>query len=290
MDGLSPETRDLLDRAEGGDELPAARKQVLGNRIAGALGLAAPLASTHASTASLGKHGWLRGSSSWRFWPHVLGAIGIASVVSTVAVVVVGSSHRATLPGPTLPPTAFVTAPVMPENPTVVDPPSASPSAIAAPLAVPPATPTGVVPVVSAQAAAFPRRPRSALPAPPLAAAPSVVAPSVVAPSAVAPSVVAPSVVAPSVVALAASSDLAAEAHVLAEVQTALGAGRAAEALTLLNDYDARFPKGTLAPEGGALRVRALCASGRTDEARAQAQRLRARFPSVVAGSPCDSP
>ncbi len=80
---------------------------------------------------------------------------------------------------------------------------------------------------------------------------------------------------------------LAAEARLLGAVQSALDSGDGARALALLDEHDGRFPAGVLNPESGALRVQALCAAGRVEEARAAAARLRAspaaarRFPSA---------
>lgn len=277
MDGLSPETRDLLARAEGGDELPKARRLALRRRIAGALGVAVPLASARTSSAPIGKHGWLRGSSSWGW--QLLGAVGIVGAVSA-AVAVARFAHRAPAAGPAIQTAPAVVAPALQEEPVRVE-------RVEAPSDV------GLVarafPVVSAAppvaSAAPPIISRAIVPLEPAAPSRSArrapIAPSEPAPSApMAAPAPAPSV----------GSDLAAEAHLLAKAQAALGAGRGTDALTLLNEHDARFPNGTLAPESGALRVRALCVSGRMDEARAQTERLRARFPSAVPASPCGAP
>jgi hypothetical protein len=52
-----------------------------------------------------------------------------------------------------------------------------------------------------------------------------------------------------------------------------------ARALAVLDEYDSAFPAGELVGEAGALRVFALCALGRSDEARRVAQRVRASTP-----------
>ena len=254
MDGLSPETRALLARAEGGEELSAARRLALRGRIAGALGVAAPLAAARMSAAAPGKYTWLKGAWLWAGSVRALGAVGFASLVSAAAVAAgLGLAHRAPAPLAAVQAEAFVVA-ASPPAESIAAPPAES---IAAPLSNP----------------GRPSTSRRA-PLPRLASAP---------PSALrAPS---------SPPAASAEPDLAVEAHILAKAQAALSAGNAADALTLLDDHDARFPGGELAPESGALRVTALCASGRTDEARVQAQRVHARFPSALpraSGSPCD--
>jgi hypothetical protein len=91
-----------------------------------------------------------------------------------------------------------------------------------------------------------------------------------------------------------ASLGLEGEARVLAHAQAELAAGNSREALVLLTEHDQLFPAGALAPESGALRLEALCASGLVQEARTAAIGLKERFPSALAfarpQSPCVEP
>jgi hypothetical protein len=76
---------------------------------------------------------------------------------------------------------------------------------------------------------------------------------------------------------------LKAEAALIGEAQRALGAGRAAEALERLAQYDQRFPGGALRGEADATRVFALCQSGRLREGEAMKQAFLRRYPASPA-------
>jgi hypothetical protein len=76
---------------------------------------------------------------------------------------------------------------------------------------------------------------------------------------------------------------LKAEAALIGEAQRALGAGRAAEALERLAQYDQRFPGGALRGEADATRVFALCQSGRLREGEAAKQTFLRRYPASPA-------
>jgi len=113
----------------------------------------------------------------------------------------------------------------------------------------------------------------------PRAAAPTEAAPS--APSdqhqrAEAPAPVAPSA---SVSPAPAPSTLASETRLLEAAQRELASGRAASALSLLDEHARRFPGGALSEERIAARVLSLCALGRHEAARQAAN-------SFVAASP----
>jgi Outer membrane lipoprotein len=73
--------------------------------------------------------------------------------------------------------------------------------------------------------------------------------------------------------------ELQEEARLLAEVQTALGAGHGPQALDKLKEYDQRFAGGVLRAEADAARVFALCQSGRRAEAQAAARRFLRKYP-----------
>jgi len=68
---------------------------------------------------------------------------------------------------------------------------------------------------------------------------------------------------------------LAAERSLLDEARSALRAGDAPGALGDLDLHAQRFPAGVLAEERDAMRVEALVAAGRVDDARAAGERFR---------------
>jgi RNA polymerase sigma-70 factor (ECF subfamily) len=74
-------------------------------------------------------------------------------------------------------------------------------------------------------------------------------------------------------------STLADETRLLETAQRELAASRPARALALLDEYEQRFPKGTLGEEAGAARVLSLCALGRVGEAKRIAQAFLAASP-----------
>jgi hypothetical protein len=74
----------------------------------------------------------------------------------------------------------------------------------------------------------------------------------------------------------------AAELGMLQRAQAAYARGDFADALGLLAEHARRFPKGRLAEERDALRVRALVGAGRTPEARRAAAAFANRFPRSV--------
>lgn len=72
---------------------------------------------------------------------------------------------------------------------------------------------------------------------------------------------------------------LADENALVTRAQSALARGRAGEALEALSEHQRRFPGGQFAEEREAMAIQALVRLGRTDAARARADRFRARFP-----------
>ena len=78
------------------------------------------------------------------------------------------------------------------------------------------------------------------------------------------------------------AAGLAAETSLLARAQSQLYDGAPARAIALLDQHRAEFPHGELLPEREAARVLALCALGRT----AEAKTARARFERVFSASP----
>jgi hypothetical protein len=82
-----------------------------------------------------------------------------------------------------------------------------------------------------------------------------------------------------------ARESFAAELDLLHRAQAALGRRDVGTALTLIAEHAGRFPHGRLAEEREALRVRALAASGRVDEARRAGIAFADRFPRSVLGA-----
>ncbi len=75
------------------------------------------------------------------------------------------------------------------------------------------------------------------------------------------------------------SNDLRDEIALVDAARTALEGGAPARALVLLQRYATTYPDGTFRPEVTVLRIEALAATGRRDEARAQARAFVARHP-----------
>ncbi|APR85801.1 Hypothetical protein A7982_11150 [Minicystis rosea] len=80
----------------------------------------------------------------------------------------------------------------------------------------------------------------------------------------------------------ARDASLAAERRLLEEALRALGEGRSAAALELLERHVREFPRGRLGEEREALFVRALARAGRVEEARARASHFRASHPNSI--------
>lgn len=72
------------------------------------------------------------------------------------------------------------------------------------------------------------------------------------------------------------------EIALLDAARAAVKGGRASAALVHLNEYSRSFPKGRLRLEAEVLRVEALAAAGRRDEASVRAKRLLGRSPNSV--------
>jgi hypothetical protein len=75
---------------------------------------------------------------------------------------------------------------------------------------------------------------------------------------------------------------LAQELAFLERATSALHAGRASNALKVLDEYQRKFPNGLLALERSAARAQALCSLGRRSEAQTELSRLPAQSPSVA--------
>ncbi|HVH42182.1 MAG TPA: hypothetical protein VM925_07550 [Labilithrix sp.] len=77
----------------------------------------------------------------------------------------------------------------------------------------------------------------------------------------------------------ASADTFVAERRILDAARTALARGEATNALRSLAEHEKAFPTGALSEEREALFVRCLAEAGRTEEARARADRFRARWP-----------
>jgi hypothetical protein len=188
----------------------------------------------------------------------VLGKIAIALVLvgavagGTTAVVRHARSQPA--PPPVVPAAITVASPSPPQNLPAM-------SHATVPVATVALAPAPVEPMVPAED-----------PAPVVAASPrsdrapaSVVVPPVPAPAPVQAPPEAPSI-----------DD---EIALVRDARAALRSGDASQALALLDDHDRRFPGGALSEDCAAARIYALCALGRTDQARALASRFLSEHP-----------
>ena len=76
-----------------------------------------------------------------------------------------------------------------------------------------------------------------------------------------------------------AQSTLDAELTLLRDAKKALNDGDSSRALSILDEHQRKFPDGILAEERASTRVLALCAAGKTSDARAAAQDFLAKYP-----------
>jgi hypothetical protein len=83
---------------------------------------------------------------------------------------------------------------------------------------------------------------------------------------------------------------LAQEVALLTHATSDLHAGRAADALKVLDEYQRKFPKGLLTEERRAAKAQALCSLGRRSEAQAELARLAPQSPAAArAKQVCDA-
>ena len=69
------------------------------------------------------------------------------------------------------------------------------------------------------------------------------------------------------------------ELSMLDRARNALGAGEPARALSILDAYSARFPRGSMVPEATVLRIEALVRAGDRDGAQRVGSAFLVRFP-----------
>lgn len=89
----------------------------------------------------------------------------------------------------------------------------------------------------------------------------------------------APQIKAAPLAAASEESTLEKELALLRDAKSALDRGDADKALAALDEHAKTYPNGVLTEERGATRVLALCAAGRTGEARLSAQDFLAKYP-----------
>jgi len=258
MNELGPRARALLDAARDGDgPTDGARARVRASvtrRLA--IGFAAgTAAATVAKTAGAGAATTTAAiAAPIGLGMKVLVTLAIATAVGMGAVTYVDSRPRID------PPVKVASSPrsianAAPSKPRLPDAPRAA--ATEAPPALP-------VPA------------SSVTPSPVLAAAsPAPAVPGVVSASATAAATPAPT----DSSAVAAPVTVKDEIALISRAHAALTSGDPSGALALLDEHARRFPAGALGEEREATRVLALCALGRTGDARAAATRFFAAFP-----------
>ena len=276
--------------------LAAAREDAPPNDRARAQTLKAVAALSSAGTAAVsGANGWRwlhLGPSAFRAW--FAAGIGVVAAAGGGAIYVSETKPEAPRTEIVVPPLSAparnvpsVASAARPAE-TTARPPSLSTTPSARPEVVVPGAPTLL------------SRPAHATTAPPpLVSKPrtNTIVPAETAPTrATEP---APSATAPAPVASAASDDqaasatsasirpppppassLKAEAALLESVRSALASSRSDRALAALDEYAAHFPSGALSEEASVLRVEALLAAGRTDDARRAAALFEQTHPS----------
>ncbi len=240
MDGLSPETRALLDRASEGDRLDDVRREALRRSTAAALGMTGPALPRGATSA--------RGASTWAL--RAFGALAATGAVVAAVVHLHGSSTPRLVVRPREASPSAARAMDAPASVDALGAFDAGTSGAAGPAAPvssapgSPSTPATTDRTISSGDATSRRR--DSLPEPP---------------------------------AKPREDALAAETRLVASAESALDHGQSAHALEWLDEHDRRFPDGPLAPESGALRLDALCAAGRARDARAEALRWNVSHP-----------
>ncbi|WP_437656105.1 RNA polymerase sigma factor [Sorangium sp. So ce1182] len=138
-----------------------------------------------------------------------------------------------------------------------------------------------LAPSIAAQLGAPPAAPATAMSAPATAMSAPTTAMSAPTTAMSAPAMTtrASTSAAPSAAQVADRHSVGPEIGLLGRADAALGAGRATEALDLLERHARKYPHGPSTEQREALAVRVLLAAGRRTEAAARAERFRAAFP-----------
>jgi hypothetical protein len=271
MSELSPETLALLDRARDGEPMPASHRSAIRRRLAIALGVVAPFAMGTTAAASVSVATWAARGLAILGAAGVVGAVAVAPSPKTALVPdgpsAAHASHVQVPPAPVTGPSRMDATPVarlsVPDS-------LVAPSTLDAPVPreaprIPAAAPSigdHVEAALSRPVVRAPSHPAEYTPSHPAEYAPSH----------------------PEAPGEPLEDALATEVRLIDGARAAIDGGDPARALALLDDHDRRFPTGSLAPEAAALRVEALCASGRTTESESAVRRFEARYP----GSPLE--
>lgn len=258
MSDMSPDAKSLLDAARDGDEPTGADDARTRRALVAQLGVGLTIAASTTATTSAAAAGAAGAGAG------VGGAVvGASSAGVLIAKVIVGiavvggigaggaSLYRSRSPEISAPPAVSV-ATAAPRSRATAAAPAPQMQIAPAPLTTTP--PTRALPATAAAAAA----PATAT-ATPMATANTAPSPTVLFPRPV------PKPAPPTV------STLDDETRLVRDADAALRGGDAARALTLLDEHARLFPSGVLAEERAAERVLALCALGRTGEARTAA-------------------
>ena len=266
MSDMSPGARALLDAARDGDDPTSADDARIRKTLAAQLGVGLALAASTSATASAAAGGSIAGAAAGG------GAGAAAAAGSTVGALVAKIAVMAALAGgagvggvaiyqsqrDSSPPSTVMASPAI-----AAASGKSAPAAMASPVLPPPVAAPSGPPVGAAQGAA------------PTALVP-VLSARAKEPRA------------------SAASAIDGETLLVRDAHTALRDGDAARALALLDHHARAYPDGVLAEERAAERVFALCALGRTTDARIAADRfLRDRPQSPLAKrvrSSCGAP
>ena len=271
MSELGPRARALIDATRSADDpTPAETDRVRGTieaRIALGAGTVMASAAVVTTTGSAAAAPTAAAVVTAAWVKVAAGVVVACAVAGGAGVVAMSSSNGA---GATR--AGLAASPASPPSPVpsvrVAVSPARGPSMSPVPVAPPQDAPSApiVLPVASAAPApgAMALRPR-----------PAVGPSSLTAPAPATP--VAPAPAAPAPIALDSALDH--EIALLSVARSSLREGNPSAALTVLHDAAQRFPNGPLAEDRAAETVFALCALGRSSEARTEAARLLADHP-----------
>lgn len=269
MKGLGPEARALVEAASRQETLPSAQSLRRVRRSIAYKAMAAS-AAIATSSATMGAKAGLLGASV----TLQLAALALGGALTGGALIAVSAPWR-DAPRPSVSAVASRTVPpagVASDTPMRAgEPTTSAPSENPAPAASverDPAEPTVTsrAPTATGPNAVEPReRPLMARAAPRPAAPPLEGDAPIVPP--------------------ARPATLALELSVLRQAREALRAGRGADVLVLLDQYESAFRAGALEEEARTARVAALCQLGREDEARLEMTAIARRWPNSPAAT-----
>jgi hypothetical protein len=250
---LDPRTRALLDRARAGFEPSRADEARVEAGLLAAIGATTLGAAMAGASAAVGKAAGLAGSA---FAKLALSCVIVVSVAVGGAAVLTGS----------LGPAAQERTPATTRGVVSAAAPAARATEPATEAVVEPVETAARVPVLSAPPAAV------AAPAKSSSTARTTATPL-------------PTATATATATSSATSNIAEEVAFVREGTSRLHASDPVGALSAFDAHASAFPHGVLEEERSAGRVLALCALGRTSDARARAEELRAAHPASAHAS-----